>query len=84
MSREDQAPPPVMVKFIAADLNAGHAEDGDLTVSGTDADTGNLVVVRFDGGLARALRRYGLRRLGAAVNVSADPAATILSRTPRD
>jgi hypothetical protein len=69
-----------MVTFTAADLNAGFAEDGDLTVAGTDADTGGQVVVRFDGGLASALRAVGLGGGGVSVLVDTEPAATVLHR----
>ena len=68
--------------MTAADLNGGLAEDDDLTVTGTDPATGETVVVRFDGGLARNLRRAGLRGHGYTVDpVETEPAATILHRT---
>lgn len=68
------------VLFTADDLNAGFAEDDDLTVAGFDFDTGGQVVVRFDGGLARALRRAGLCRQSMTIDVDTEPAATILAR----
>jgi hypothetical protein len=71
-----------IARFTAADLAGGFLEDDELTAAGTDADTGDQLVVRFGGGLARSMRRSLLRREDTSVWIDAEPAATILSRVP--